>query len=245
MINFTIFAKLSISSHACAFFPVFYLTLSIVEIDDGRIRVWGSIPSWVLKLKWSTKEFKQHACTHHIVLIVVILMLTLCYSMMSTMMSHVNIANLFNSCALCLLEGMILGRLSLYNKYLCVPACQDHATYVNVHVYLRTYHNKLHSKLCNNMLVTTKVHMILRSGVVSTQMRDKKEVVYHVTLWYVVSCILYAKGLKQMARGLKVSHQLIVHMTLFVNVSNVWEWKHIGILGMTFLYFDYTRRKYY
>ena len=47
---------------------------------------------------------------------------------------------------------------------------------------LRTDHNKLHSKLCNVMLVTTKVHMILRSGVVLTQMRDKREVVYHVTL---------------------------------------------------------------
>lgn len=40
-----------------------------------------------------------------------------------------------------------------------------------------------HSKLRNIMLVVIRVHVILRSFVVLTWMRDKREVVKHVTLW--------------------------------------------------------------
>jgi hypothetical protein len=45
-----------------------------------------------------------------------------------------------------------------------------------------TYHSQLRSKLRNIALVGTKVHVILRSYLVSTWMSDKRRLVSHVTL---------------------------------------------------------------
>ena len=55
---------------------------------------------------------------------------------------------------------------------------------------------------------------------------SKKNIVLPLRrLWYLVSRTLFAKGLKQMPRGLKVSRPLIANMILFVNISNFFKWK--------------------
>ena len=47
---------------------------------------------------------------------------------------------------------------------------------------------------------------------------DKGTMVHR--LWYSISCILYAKGLSYMPRGLKVSHLLIANELFIINISN-------------------------
>ena len=49
-------------------------------------------------------------------------------------------------------------------------------------------------------------------------------------LWYLVSHALFAKGLHEMPRSLKVSHPLIVDTIPFVNISNFFKWKVIYIM---------------
>ena len=42
-------------------------------------------------------------------------------------------------------------------------------------------------------------------------------------LWYLVPCTIFAKGLKWMPRGLRVSHLLVANMILFVNKATFKE----------------------
>ena len=71
----------------------------------------------------STKEFKPHACTHHVFILVIIAMLTLCYSIMSLatliLYCHINIAGLLNIMCTLVATGMILGSLECKKSFKC------------------------------------------------------------------------------------------------------------------------------
>ena len=79
--------------------------------------------SWVLTLKLTTKEFKPQACTHHVVIIVIIAMLTLCASIMSHVTlfffyhtSMLNITKLFNiTCTLVATSVILRGLECTYS----------------------------------------------------------------------------------------------------------------------------------
>jgi hypothetical protein len=69
--------------------------------------------SWVLRLKYSTKEFKLNTYTYYVVIIVIIAMQTSCYSTMShtTLMLYYHSLNLLNIICTSIASDMILWRL--------------------------------------------------------------------------------------------------------------------------------------
>ena len=57
-------------------------------------------------------------------------------------------------------------------------------------------------------------------------------------LWYLVSHTLFAKGLNEMSRGLKVSRLLIADMIQFVYISNFLKWENIFIMTFRVAHWD-------
>ena len=55
---------------------------------------------------------------------------------------------------------------------------------------------------------------------------DNHSIVIHC-LWYSMVCTLFAKGLKQIHRGLQMTNMLIINVILYVNANEFLKWKYL------------------